>query len=404
MRGHAEPMGRRQHLLLALGPLAAACLGAPEPTSPAPTYGADVAPLLARSCLPCHAGAEEAAGAPALDTLEEARRHGEAMVFAVDGGLMPPGGIDRGGACQTFLGPQPFRAEDAEVLRAWVEGGMPAGEAPAPADAGAAPSVRADRIVEAALPLSPFAADEHRCFLVDLGPDAPGFLAGIRIDGGGVVHHAMVFAPPEPSAGAARALDAADAEPGWSCPGAPLGAGSLLATWVPGQHEAAFPDGAAAPLAPGPLLVQLHQHGASGVADARVSLLLVDDAPRSVRTVPVAVTDFLLPPGEADVAVVRTVPLPLDGEVLVLGVMPHLHGAGRAASLAVEGGPCLVDAPRFDFAWQELAFYEFPVPLAAGARATLSCRWDTRGRSTPTAWGESSDDEMCTVFLFVTGP
>ncbi len=425
MRDHDEPMGRRQHLLPALTAAALSALpggfacvgGGSAGTSGAmPTYAEDVAPRLARSCVPCHAG-ETSGGPPALTSLDDARRHGQAMVLAVEAGLMPPGGIDRSGACQTFLGPAPFLDEDAQVLRAWLDAGMPAGPAaPPPEPPAPGPNVRADRTVQVTLPLSPLANDAHRCFLVpaadlnlgdaDLNLGEVGHLAGLRVEGGGIVHHVMVFGAADSSGAVARGQDGVDGEPGWACPGVPVGAGALVATWVPGQGVAAFPDEAAAVLPPGPLIVQVHQHGAAPVPvpEAKVSLFLVDHARWPVRTVPVAATDFSLPPGQDDVGIERTMPLPFDHDVLVVGVMPHLHGAGRAASSTLDGGDCLVDAPRFDFGFQELAFYETPVRVAAGARALLSCRWDTRGRSSPTTWGESSDDEMCTVFLFVTDP
>jgi len=410
MSGHTQLVGRRQRLLHALigaaTLLSAACLA--DPARPgAPTWQADVRPRLARSCLPCHA--TEDAGRPSLATLADARQNAATMVFAVDAGLMPPGGLDRSGSCQTFLGPAPFTDDDRDVLRAWVEAGMPAGaggDQPVERDTAlpGSDAPRVDRTVELDLPLSATATDEQRCFLVDPGAGEPGYLAGVGIDGAGVVHHAMVFSLSAGAAATARALDRSDPAPGWSCPGVPEPASALLFTWVPGQDVAAFPPGVAAALPTGPLVVQVHQHGATSVATARLSLLILDDAPRTVRMLPVAQSGFSLPAGQPDVTVARTMPAPLEGDALVVGVMPHMHGAGRAATLSVQGGPCLADAPRFDFGWQEIAFYETPLVLQAGVRLSLTCTWDTRDRSAPVRWGESSDDEMCTVFLFVTDP
>jgi hypothetical protein len=153
----------------------------------------------------------------------------------------------------------------------------------------------------------------------------------------------------------------------------------------------------------GDVVVQLHEHGAIGDGTVRLSLLL-DDVAEHVRVVPIALSGFSLPPGASDVELSADVVFPGDASQ-VLGVMPHLHRAGRSALLtenADEHDGCLVDAPHFDFAFQEVAFYETPIKLGAGERLRLRCAWNTDGRTAPTTWGESSDDEMCTVFLFTT--
>jgi hypothetical protein len=212
----------------------------------------------------------------------------------------------------------------------------------------------------------------------------------------------MLFSLPGDSVAEARAMDEADTAPGWSCPGTPLASSSLLFAWVPGTEVSAFPKSSGVRLQPGPLVVQLHQHGPSAQPNVHISLLLADTVEHELTMVPIAATSFLLPQGAARVTLERSLLFSRARDALVFGVMPHLHTAGRAVSLSVEGGACLVDAPRYDFAWQEMAFYDTPIALAAGARLSLACAWDTHDRSSNVQWGESSDDEMCTVFLFVT--
>jgi hypothetical protein len=387
----------RRHSL----PLIALALayGCARDLSHAPTYYADVAPRIERSCLSCHAVGD---GRPDLGSLDGARMHAAEMLSAVEHGRMPPGGIDRSGSCRTFVGPAPFTSDDVEVLRSWLDAGMPEGTArPPPPDLNA-PSARFDRSLDLSLPLSPAVADEQRCFLVESGLAAETHLVGVEVRGAGALHHAMIFALPAGSAAEARVMDEADDAPGWSCPGTPLASSSLLFAWVPGSEVSAFPSSSGVRLQAGPLVVQLHQHGASASPDAHISLLLADAVEHELTMLPVAATDFVLAAGAARVALERSLLFSRARDALVFGVMPHLHAAGRAVSLSVEGGACLVDAPRYDFAWQEMAFYDTPIALAAGARLSLACVWDTRDRSSNLQWGESSDDEMCTVFLFVT--
>ena len=82
--------------------------------------------------------------------------------------------------------------------------------------------------------------------------------------------------------------------------------------------------------------------------------------------------------------------------------MPHLHSRGRSLTLSTEEG-CLVDAPRWDYRWQELASFTAPVALRSGEPLTLTCTFSTLDATTLTVWGESADDEMCMVFL-LAGP
>lgn len=375
--------------------LAAGCA---RPPAPAPTYRADLSPRLAASCVACHQGDP---ARPDFTTLEGVRRQAGAMLAAVRSGAMPPGGIVRDGACGHFLGSQPFSLADADVLAAWVAAGMPEGTGPEPAaDERAQP--RADAVAEADLPLSPEADDDHRCFVVDLGAAAPRFLTGVSV-AGGPVHHAMVFTlPGDGAVAAARSLEASGGGRGWRCPVAPQLAGARLAyAWVPGQATSGFPAGLGVALPTHAVVVQLHQHGPSDVAHTRVSLLLGAEVQHALQVTPAAVAGFSLPGAQPSVVLTRTVTVELPGQTRLRGVMPHMHSAGRAVS-ARRGEACLVDAARFDAEWQEVAFYDPPEALSGGASLTLRCEWDTQGRPAPTPWGESSDDEMCTVFLFTS--
>ena len=342
------------------------------------------------------------------------------MLAAVKSGAMPPGGIDRSGACGDFRGPKPFSDDDVRVLRSWMGAGMPAGASlPAPA---LAVQPRFDRRVDVALPLVDARdahdvndvnvandvtgdGDVHRCHLVHVGQ--AGALVGVSVVGGAAVHHAMIFALPSDALAATRALDARDAAAGWDCPTTPGIAGAALAfAWVPGSDTVAFPAGTGVPIGDD-VVVQVHQHGAAA-GDVALSLLVADEVAAPVAVVPMALAGFSLPPGNADVEITRT--MPFHGRVI--GVMPHLHELGRGARIDVDnaaagdsndgaGGGCLVDADRYDFRFQEVAFYDEPIDVAT-SRLALRCRWDTTSRVAATPWGEASNDEMCTVFLFTT--
>ena len=95
----------------------------------------------------------------------------------------------------------------------------------------------------------------------------------------------------------------------------------------------------------------------------------------------------------------------LNRDLTVWGLWPHMHNLGRQLSVTAsgpEGERCLARVDHYVFHWQAFEFYEEPVPLRAGDALETTCTYDTRTRTTPTTWGESTDDEMCIAFLYVT--
>jgi hypothetical protein len=360
---------------------------------PAPTYGDDIAPIVDRSCVPCHA-AGGASGRP-LDTWADARTLGHVALAELASGDMPAGNLDRSGACGEFTGPEPVSDDDVATWSAWVDGGMQEGPTPQ------IHPVETAFSADAAFALGPFAASaDNRCFLVDEGVE-PGFLTGFRVTASraDAVHHAMLFTLPTGSDLArAQALDAEDPAVGWDCyadPGIPGAA--LAAVWTPGDPVVELPNGTGVALPGGPMVVQVHFGAAGDGATARLELALTGHVDRELAFVPIAATGFALAPGDAAVTWTETIALATP-DLDVFGVFPHMHARGRALTLRAPDD-CLADAPRWDFGWQEVAFYRDPVPLASGTRLELSCTFDTSDAAGVTVWGETSDDEMCMAFL-----
>ncbi len=356
----------------------AACAG---PRDDGVTW-ADVRPLLETSCLECHAST--------FGTYEGARDNAHAMLAMVEAQLMPPGGIDRSGACNEFTGARPLTEQEIDVLRAWIDAGAPDATV-------AAPPARVLQLpgITASLAIDERDDEVQRCFVVAV-PEGARYLTGVRMVAPRVAHHAMIFTVDEsatlPASGEA-----------WPCDGVPRASSgesaSLAFAWTPGRDVVSFPEGTGVALT-SRVIVQLHEYGALDERDApfaELTLHVADDVERALAIIPVAHAGFSLAPGAALAQVTRPVPLPA-GEVV--GVMPHLHVAGRSLALTSEE-TCIVSAPRYDFAFQEVAFFVSPLHLNEGATGTLTCTWDTTDRSTPTRWGEGSLDEMCTAFLFV---
>ncbi len=363
-----------------------------------PTYHQDIAPFVAASCLSCH-DVDGASGLP-LTTWPEVRAAAPAALAALRSGRMPAGNIDRSGECATFTGPEPVHTEDIESLARWVEAGSVEGAVVDPESAVAPPPFSVGQHFE----FGPFQSDEgeHRCTLVEGDPD-PSFLTALRVESSspGAVHHMMLFTlQTTADVASALTLDAADDAPGWACEG-PTGVSgaSLAAVWTPGSPVVTFPDGTGLALAGGAMIVQLHLGRASVRTEATVTvdLTLATCVAHSLSLIPIAATGLSLPPGKPVVHWTETLPLPAP-DLDVYGVFPHMHAMGSALSLR-SPDECLVQAPRWDYGWQELAFYEQPVSLASGVPLELACQYSTLDTDEPTVWGESATDEMCMVFL-----
>lgn len=102
--------------------------GEEQPTE-GPTYRQNLQPVISQNCQGCHT---EGGAAPfALDTYEQALRHGGAMAAATKSRAMPPWMPDEEG-CVPLKGSR--RLTDAEVrpFERWVEAGMPEGAPAAP--------------------------------------------------------------------------------------------------------------------------------------------------------------------------------------------------------------------------------------------------------------------------------
>ena len=358
-----------------------------------PTYHADIAPLIDASCLPCHAK-DGASGLP-LDDADAVRASLPAMLAAMQSGRMPAGNLDRSGACGSFTGPGPVDDLAIEMLEDWSDEGSPQGQIEDSEPTRTAIHFAPDE----AFALGPFRdVGDHRCVLIDADADA-SFLRALRVTGepANAIHHAMLFTLPSASDVAqARALDAQDAAEGWTCGATPNVPGATLAAvWTPGDPIVAFPAGTGVPLPGGPMVVQLHL--GTDEASALVELEHAATVEHELAFYPIAATHLALPPGEDDVTWTETVPLATP-DLQVFGVMPHLHARGRSLSLRTDD-TCLVDAPRWDYRWQELASYTAPVTLRSATPLTLSCAFSTLDATAPTVWGEGADDEMCMVFL-----
>jgi mono/diheme cytochrome c family protein len=384
--------------------------GNPPPTKKVGmTFYKDVLPITQVHCQGCHQAS--GIGPFPIVTYDDAKAAAAAMSGAVQSRTMPPWMPSP--SCQSFRNPRTLTQDQIDTIYSWADDGAPAGNV---SDAPPPPPMQVglswiDRTLGGGSAYTPNTAvtDDYHCFVLDPALATDQTLVGYDITPGvrAEVHHVLVYAG---SLSEAQAKDAATPEVGYTCYGGPgLSSTTLVAAWVPGSGATTFPTDTGVPIKAGSgLVMQIHYNLANGATPDQSSLQMQfarQPISRPATITPIAQTKFTIPPMSTGYTASKTLTLPAASTLW--GVAPHMHMLGRDAQLqatTADGqSSCLIDIPKWDFHWQQLYFYDSPsgITLAAGTRLTYSCTWDNPGPN-PISWGESTTDEMCITYLYVT--
>jgi hypothetical protein len=425
--------------------------GAASPGEDAPTWHADIAPIVQERCGSCHVAGGVAPFA--LDGYDAAAPMASSMVAAVEAGTMPPWGAETTAECAPRFGfkDDPRLSDDEKaLLRAWADAGAPEGD---PATAAVLPAPVELDLVDPTVVVAPDASfvasgtsDEFRCFSIDPGLSSAAWLTGLQVVPGNpeVVHHVLVFADP---AGQGASLVGEDGS--YDCFGGSglSEGGALLGAWAPGAFPFEAPEGTGIALQAGSLIVmQIHYHPAGQVAEpdtTAVQLRLTETAPAREAVLALLgnassasdgleagvndrgdTAEFRIPADVPDhvESIAYTIPR-RDGPYQVFSAGTHMHYVGTDMLVQVEHAApegdepateCLVQTPRWDFNWQRAYAYDAPldeVPVIRGGDTLrLRCTYDNTvanpgvrtaledaGRDAPSDvyLGESTLDEMC---------
>lgn len=351
------------------------------------TFARQIAPLLNRHCIACHR--PEGSAPFSLLGYEAARRRSRLMAEVTADRYMPPWKPETG------FGPplqQARRLTDADVslLRAWADGGAPAGDlnlappAPPPPTEGwtlGPPDLvlQADDVYH----LAAAGSDVFRNFVLPLPLTQRRFVRAVEFlpDTRNAIHHAVLAL--DPTSGS-RARDAADAGPGFDSMdlGQAINPNGHIIGWTPGQVPYEVLPGTAWELKPGTdLIVQLHlvPTGKPEAIRPRIGLYFTDQPPALTSTViQLREYDLDIPAGAADHAVEETFTLPIATRVL--GVYPHAHYLGKDLQVFAElpsgRRQGLIRIPDWDFNWQSDYRYVDPLPLPAGTRIVMRYTYD----------------------------
>jgi hypothetical protein len=400
-----------------------AAVGCPIPEIPDavahPTYTRDVAPLLQKNCQDCHRKGQVAPFA--LETYEQARKRAADMAAVVDDRAMPPWKASPHFGLK-FKDERTLSEKDIATIVAWSESGAPEGD---PRDLPPNPRFpddwtlgKPDLVVDIGADFEiPASGDDiYRCFVVPTSLDQDQYVTAIefRVDNRRVVHHILAYVD---VSGEARKRDAADPGPGYSCfagPGEPVHGD--LGGWAPGIQPSPLPDGIGRSLPRNSdLIIQMHYHpsGKPETDRTRVGLHFARKPIHQTLHWTAALNPGLeLPPGNANVEVKASWPVPVD--LVAHAVTPHMHLLGRdiAMSVTYADGRVqdLIKIDDWDFNWQYSYFFEKPLDLPRGSVLNVVSHFDNssanpRNPNKPpklVKWGEATTDEMCVGFIAVT--
>ena len=385
------------------------------------TYTKDIAPILFRSCAPCHRPGEAAPFS--LLSYADAKSHARLIEEVTKRRLMPPWLP----AADDPKFADDLRLSDADIarLRDWAESGATEGN---PADLPPAPKFvegwqlgKLDLIVKAtkAYSLAAGGSDVYWNFVFRAPVDRPHWLKAIEIRPGDkrLVHHANVLVDRGQTA---RLLE--------KTPGAGFGGMELTIEselfdpdshflfWKPGSAPYVEPDGMAIPLdANSDLVLNMHLQPSGKPETLQPTLgLYFTDKPATLHPILLQMENdgaLDIPAGAKDFVVSDDFTLPVS--VSLLAIYPHAHYLGRdlEATAALPDGTSrtLVHIPNWDLNWQAVYRYTDPMTLPAGTKITMRFAYDNstenvRNPNHPparVAAGNRASDEMAHLWLQV---
>ena len=385
----------------------------------APTFAHDIAPIVFKSCAPCHRPGE--AGPFALLTYVDVKKHARQIVAVTARRYMPPWLPEEGYG--EFAGERRLTDGQIHLIAAWVKAGEPEGPlAGMPALPRFAPGWQLgtpDLVVEAKRPYTTPAdgQDVFWNFILTPGVKTTRYVKAIEIRPGNrrIVHHANLL---EDRTHSARRQEKS---PGEGFPGMDLtieadafDPDSHFLFWKPGSVPSVERDGLAWRLAPGDdLVLNVHLQPSGRREEVRPSVgLYFTDHPTTKFPMLVQLEHdgaLDIPPGDADFLVTDDFRLPMDADALA--VYPHAHYLGKLlegyATLPDGRREWLIRIPDWDLNWQAVYHYRRPVFLPKGTVISMRFHYDNSDRNprnphrpaVRVRGGNQSTDEMGHLWL-----
>lgn len=401
--------------------LAESVLPAATPPRDPVMFYRDVAPILYRSCAPCHAPGESAPF-PLL-SYEDAKRHATQIAVVTKKRYMPPWLPDD--SAGHFVEERKLAASEINLIQRWVAEGAVAGRQK---DGPSSPNVpgewklgRPDLVLQVPEPyeLSADGSEVFWNFIIPVPLQTTRWVKAVEIHPGNprVVHHASIIVDRGRSARHQANVR------GFGFPGMDLTIeetafdpdGTFLA-WKPGSVPAPEPPGMAWRADPGMDLifnVHLRPSGKPETVAPTIALYFSDQPQTRFPMLVELENDSSIdvPAGDHDYVVKDDFRLPAD--VRVLAIYPHAHYLGKLleayATLPDRSRKWLIRIPAWDLNWQGVYHYREPVSLPRGSVISMRFHYDNsadnvRNPNKPPVrvkGGGRANDEMANLWLQV---
>ncbi len=385
----------------------------------APTYSADIAPILYRNCVTCHRPGQVAPFS--LLTYADAAKRAALLAEVTGARYMPPWKAEPGYG--DFKGSRRLNDDEIRLISQWAKAGAPAGNlktAPQPplfASGWTQGTPDSTLAMQKPFEIPASSQDVYQCFVLPYQNDQAKYVKVMEFRPGNprIVHHALVYLD---TSGQARKMAAASGSNSYPCFGGP---GFVLAGSLGGWAPGAIPN----PLGPGmertipphaDIVIKIHYHP-DGKAETDLSQigLWYGDAPtRGFTPIMVRSKRIDIPPGDADYHVRASLTLPESAEVI--GITPHAHYICKSMKVdaTLPDGKVipLIWIKDWDFNWQGQYEFAQPIALPRGTAIAFDYTYDNsagnpRNPSSPpkrVTWGEGTTDEMAIAFLSVVLP
>lgn len=406
-------------------------------SSDAPTWHADIAPLVSQHCQGCH---RDGGIAPfGMQTYAETKMWAGTFEGVLPSGFMPPFLAATSGDCQPRFGFKDdlrLSAEEIELFIRWNAAGCPEGNPSTAAPVPNPPELEltdADVSVTIPAPVT-ITGPEDKFVCFSLAPDlsslkatgAAATLLGDRVlingaqihpGNSAIVHHVLVYTDE-----AGKSATLAGDKGYYDCFGGPmLDATSLVMAWAPGGTPLTAPEGVAMVVpTTGRLVMQVHYHPSStpqvddatslqlrgygdGIPTYVSSLKLIGNARNQAAGLQpgpgdASVPEFRIPAGSTNHTEAMLFPLQADSpEYRLWAVGTHMHYVGtdmrigitRAVPGAEPAEECLLDTPKWDFDWQRGYRYDVGIEQAptvkGGDVLNLRCTYDNSTQNSDVA-------------------
>lgn len=371
--------------------IASVALGAVHARAQAPTWTADIAPLMQDKCMNCHRPGEVAP--MSLLTYNDARPWARSIQRMVEERIMPPWHADPDYG--VFGNNRRMTQRQIDMVTEWVEAGAPHGDG-----TWTPPDYPEGWLMGGVLGEPDYVFEMTEPFTVPAGGDDINvtievptthtegiWVQAAEVRGNSrVMHHNVVSV----------ILPDGSNEPT-----------GRLAAATPGKQWDRFPDGAAKFIPAGSKLsFSLHYHPSNEAEDdvSRVAVWLVrNPITHAVYSSVVNDPDLVIPPNEPNYESVGEFVFREDAEITLM--KPHMHYRGKDMryDLIYPDGrrETILSVPQFDMNWQISYELARPLPVPAGTRLQVIAHFDNSASnpwnpdpSVQVIWGSDSRDEM----------